>query len=175
MDTKTKLISAAEQLFDRHGFTATGMDKLTKAAGMSSRTLYKHAGSKTALITDVLKERHRRFLPLIEVDNVDALFDALEEWIRSESARGCLFLRAYGETGGDTPAITEAVLAHKARLYEKIQDIVAIETDGQEMSELAEQVLILYEGATAAAIYRGPEAIASAHKAASALLKQARS
>ena len=67
MDTKTKLISAAEQLFDRHGFTATGMDKLTKAAGMSSRTLYKHAGSKTALITDVLKERHRRFLPLIEV------------------------------------------------------------------------------------------------------------
>ena len=157
MDTKTKLISAAEQLFDRHGFTATGMDKLTKAAGMSSRTLYKHAGSKTALITDVLKERHRRFLPLIEVDSVDALFDALEE------------------TGGDTPAITEAVLAHKARLYEKIQDIVAIETDGQEMPELAEQILILYEGATAAAIYRSPEAIASAHKAASALLKQARS
>ncbi|CAD5275339.1 MULTISPECIES: TetR/AcrR family transcriptional regulator [Halomonadaceae] len=175
MDTKTKLISAAEQLFDRHGFTATGMDKLTKAAGMSSRTLYKHAGSKTALITEVLKERHRRFQPHIEVGSVDALFDALEEWIRSESARGCLFLRAYGETGGDTPAITEAVLAHKTRLYEKIQDIVAIETDGQEIPELAEQILILYEGATAAAIYRGPEAIASAHKAASALLKQARS
>lgn len=175
MDTKTKLISAAEQLFDRHGFTATGMDKLTKAAGMSSRTLYKHAGSKTALITEVLKERHRRFQPHIEVDSVDALFDALEEWIRSESARGCLFLRAYGETGGDTPAINDAVLAHKARLYDKIQDIVAIETDGQEMPELTEQILILYEGATAATIYRGPEAVVSAQKAALALLKQAQS
>lgn len=92
MDTKTKLISAAEQLFDRHGFTATGMDKLTKAASMSSRTLYKHAGSKTSLITNVLNERHRRFHQLMDVDSVDALFDALEEWIRIESARGCLFL-----------------------------------------------------------------------------------
>ena len=43
MDTKTKLISAAELLFDRHGFTATGMDKLTQAAGMSSRTLLRVA------------------------------------------------------------------------------------------------------------------------------------
>ncbi|BBI48892.1 hypothetical protein HORIV_13130 [Vreelandella olivaria] len=48
------------------------------------------------------------------------------------------------------------MLTHKARLYDKIQDIVAIENDGQEMPELAEQILILYEGATAAAIYRGP-------------------
>lgn len=175
MDTKTKLISAAERLFDRHGFTATGMDKLTQAAGMSSRTLYKHAGSKTALITEVLKERHRRFHQLMDVESVDALFAALEAWVRVESARGCLFLRAYGETGGDTPEITEAVLAHKARLYEKIQHIVAIETGGKETPELAEQLLILYEGATASAIYRGPEAITSARMAASALLQQVQS
>lgn len=175
MDTKTKLISAAEQLFDRHGFTATGMDKLTKSASMSSRTLYKHAGSKTSLITDVLKERHRRFHQLMDVDSVDALFAALEEWIRVESARGCLFLRAYGETGGDTPEITEAVLAHKAKLYEKIQHIVALETGDKATPELAEQLLILYEGATAAAIYRGLEAITSARNAALSLIKQARS
>lgn len=175
MDTKTKLISAAETLFDRHGFTATGMDRLTQAAGMSSRTLYKHAGSKTALIAAVLKERHRRFQQRLDVDNVEALFNELEEWVRTEGARGCLFLRAHGETGGDTAEITDAVLAHKATLYEKIQEIVFIETGSKRHSELAEQILVLYEGATAAAVYRGAEAIASARAAASALIQQARS
>ncbi|WP_339935491.1 TetR/AcrR family transcriptional regulator [Vreelandella glaciei] len=173
MDTKTKLISAAELLFDRHGFTATGMDKLTQAAGMSSRTLYKHAGSKTALINDVLTERHRRFQQCIEVDSVDALFCALEEWVRVEGSRGCLFLRAYGETGGDTPEIADALRAHKAALYEKIQEIVSLETSGRH-PELAEQLLVLFEGATATAVYRGANAITSARIAASALIQQAR-
>lgn len=173
MDTQTKLISAAERLFDRHGFTATGMDRLTKAAGMSSRTLYKHAGSKTALMTAVLTERDRRFLQRMQVDSVDALFNALEEWVRVEGCRGCLFLRAHGETGGDTPEITDTVLAHKAKLYEKIQDIVFIETGGKGHLQLAEQVLILFEGATAATTYRGAQAIASARAAASALIQQA--
>ena len=64
MDTKNKLISAAGSLFSRHGFNATGMDRLTQAAGMSSRTLYKHAGSKTALIVRVLEEEDGLLLAL---------------------------------------------------------------------------------------------------------------
>ncbi len=86
MDTRTKLLKAAESLFERHGFTATGMDRLTRGAGMSSRTLYKHAGSKTALIASVLTERDRRFLRHMEVDSLEGLFDALAEWIRTEGA-----------------------------------------------------------------------------------------
>lgn len=175
MDTKTKLISAAEHLFDRHGFTATGMDRLTQAAGMSSRTLYKHAGSKTALMAAVLTARDRRFLQRMEVNSVDALFDALEEWVRVEGCRGCLFLRAHGETGGDTPEIADAMLAHKKNLFEKIQEIIYLEVGHKNNPELAEQVLILFEGATAAATYRGAQAITSARAAASALILQARS
>lgn len=175
MDTKTKLISAAEHLFDRHGFTATGMDRLTQAAGMSSRTLYKHAGSKTALITAVLTERDRRFLRRLEVHSVDALFGALEDWVRVEGSRGCLFLRAHGETGGDIPEIAEAVSVHKARLCKRIQEIVTVETGGDGNRELAEQILILFEGATSAAIYRGAEAVATARDVAAALVERARS
>lgn len=84
MNIKNKLISAAESLFDRNGFTATGMDRLTQAAGISSRTLYKHAGSKSALIAKVLTERDKRFLRRLEVRSVDALFKALEDWVRVE-------------------------------------------------------------------------------------------
>lgn len=37
MDITTKLAAAADRLFDRHGYMATGMDRLTEAGGMSSR------------------------------------------------------------------------------------------------------------------------------------------
>ncbi len=170
MDTRTKLLKAAESLFERHGFTATGMDRLTRGAGMSSRTLYKHAGSKTALIASVLTERDRRFLEQMDVDSLEGLFDALADWIRTEGARGCLFLRAHGETGGDQAAITAALRAHKQALFERIQAIVAAETGGNNDPALAEQVMILHEGATAAAVYRGADAVARARDAAIALV-----
>ena len=174
MDIKTKLISAAESLFDRHGFTATGMDRLTQAAGMSSRTLYKHTGSKHSLIAKVLSERDKRFLRRLDVSSVDALFKALEDWVRVEGCRGCLFLRAYGETGGDVPEIAEAMAAHKAGIWNKILEVVALETNGRGDEQLAEQILLLFEGATATAIYRGANAIANARRAAVALVEQAR-
>ncbi|MDN7132237.1 TetR/AcrR family transcriptional regulator [Halomonas sp. MC140] len=173
MDIKTKLISAAESLFDRHGFTATGMDRLTQAAGMSSRTLYKHAGSKHSLIAKVLSERDKRFIRRLDVSSVDALFKALEDWVRVEGCRGCLFLRAYGETGGDIPEIAEAMAIHKAGIWNKIQKIVALETHGNGDELLAEQVLILFEGASATAIYRGANAVATARHCAVGLVKQA--
>lgn len=172
MDIKTKLISAAESLFDRHGFTATGMDRLTQAAGMSSRTLYKHAGSKHSLIAKVLSERDKRFLRRLDVSTVDALFKALEDWVRVEGCRGCLFLRAYGETGGDVPEIAEVMTVHKAALWNKIQEIVALETNGHGGEALAEQILVLFEGATATAIYRGADAVTTARRAAVTLIEQ---
>ncbi|WP_447554569.1 TetR/AcrR family transcriptional regulator [Vreelandella sp. EE22] len=175
MDIMGKLIKASEGLFDRHGFTATGMDKLTQGAGISSRTLYKHAGSKNALIARVLGERDKRFVRRLEVDSIDALFKALEDWVRVEGARGCLFLRAYGETGGDTPEIAEAVLAHKARVAEKIADLIALETGQADQATLVEQMIVLFEGATAAAIYRGEQAVVAARAAAATLLASSRS
>lgn len=66
---------------------ATGMDTLARAAGMSSRTLYKHAGSKTELIVAVLDERDRRFFEQIDRLEVSALFDALARWHAGSRAR----------------------------------------------------------------------------------------
>ncbi|SEB05078.1 TetR/AcrR family transcriptional regulator [Rubrimonas cliftonensis] len=175
MDQKAKLVAAAERLFDRHGFTATGMDRVTVLASMSSRTLYKLAGGKTALIAATLAERNRRFMQLLEVRSVDALFAALEDWVRVEGARGCLFLRAQGETGGDAPEISAAVMADKAAFRNRVAAIVAMETGGAGEAALTEQIVVLFEGATAAAVYRGPDAVAAARSAASVLVEAARS
>lgn len=169
----TKLITAAEKLFDRHGYMATGMDRLTEAAGMSSRTLYKHAGSKAQLMAAVLTERDRRFMRRIEVQSVDALFAALEDWVRAEGARGCLFLRARAETGGETPEIAETVTAHKTAFGARMREIVAVDL-GHDDPLLAEQVIVLCEGAIHAAIYSGPDAVSAARAAAAILVERAR-
>ncbi|PYE80876.1 TetR/AcrR family transcriptional regulator [Pseudoroseicyclus aestuarii] len=174
MDLTTKLTAAAERLFDRHGFMATGMDRLTEAAGMSSRTLYKNAGSKAALMARVLTQRDRRFMARLEVQTVDALFAALEDWVRVEGCRGCLFLRSRAETGGDTPEIAEAVAAHKEAFHRRVGEVVATDL-GCEDPVLAEQVLVLFEGATHAAVYRGAQTVSAAKAAAAILLERARS
>ncbi len=174
MDKRAELIAAADRLFDRHGFMATSMDQLTDAAGMSSRTLYKHIGSKTELIVAVLAERHQRFMRRMEVESVDALFAALEKWVATEGANGCLFLRAVGETGGDVPEVVDVMADHKAMLGLRIEQIVKTEVPGRHATDLAEQILVLFEGAMTASIYRGLYAVQSARQAATALIAQAR-
>ena len=168
------LVDAAERLFDRQGYMATGMDQLTRAAGMSSRTLYKHAGSKAQLMAAVLAERDRRFLDRIDVSSVEALFVALDDWIRAEGARGCLFLRSRAETGGTVPEIADAVAAHKTALRQRVTTILAAELGAAPDPLLAEQLLVLVEGATHAAVTLGPEAVAAARSAAAVLVAQAR-
>ena len=174
MDIRTKLITAAERLFDRHGFTATGMDRLTREAGLSSRTVYKHVGSKNALMAIVLSERDRRFMERLDVHSVDGLFAALEDWIQAEGARGCLFLRAHGETGGDTPEIEAALTAHKSVFRERLAHLVDLEVGRGGAPGITEQILVLFEGATAASVYRGSAAVTAARTAAATLIAQAR-
>ena len=176
MKTKTKLLTSAERLFDQQGFMATSMDQLTEAAQMSSRTLYKHTGGKTELVKTVLVARDERFMQIIDVQSIDDLFDALHTWTRTEGARGCLFLRAYGETGGKTAELNEVILRHKAAFQAQITNIICGElgADHPNLSLLADQILVLIEGATAAAIYRGADAITAAHQAAVTLIAQAK-
>src|SRR3546814_17642200 len=67
--------------------------------------------------------RDKRFFAQIQAAiSVDAIFKALENWMKTEDNLGCLFLRAYAETGGDTPKIADAVSAHKAAFWRKIRE-----------------------------------------------------
>lgn len=171
MNTKSQIVSSAERVFDHHGFAATGVDRLTEAAQVSSRTFYKHVGSKTALVAAVLDERSSRFFDEFEVRTVDGLFVALESWTTAVGARGCLFLRAEREMSGETPEISEVVAAYRRRLRLLIDRVVEAEIGRRGCHELAEQVLVLFEGATSAAIYRGSVAIRAARSAAATLVE----
>ncbi|MCF8611728.1 TetR/AcrR family transcriptional regulator [Gordonia sp. HY285] len=167
--TRERILTAVEPVFDRHGFAGVGVDRLTAAAGVSSRTLYKHLGSKTGLVAAVLGARGERFARAFDVLTVDELFNALATWVRTEGSHGCLFLRAMGEDGGSVPEISAAVAEYRELLYSVVTRVVEYET-GTADELLVEQLLVLFEGATSTASYRGPRAVESARTAAQRLV-----
>ena len=145
MDIRQNLLAAAERQFYDHGFAATGMDAVARAAGMSSRTLYKHAGSKVELIVAVLDARDRRFFDYVERCEVAALFEAHVRWIADQGAQGCLFLRALGETGGAQPEIAAAVRRHKDRMRAWI-DAAVLAAIGRADPVLAARIVLRLPG-----------------------------
>jgi AcrR family transcriptional regulator len=174
MDTRSKIVFTAEYLFYQQGFVITGIDEVAHAAEVSTRTLYKHVGSKNELIALVLGERNKRAMRKLKTESIVELFSALEKWVKKEGNKGCMFLRAYTEAGGNAPSIVEAVSTHKSTFREIIREIVTKEIGGRENAELVDQILILFEGSVALAIYRGIAAFAPARNAALKLIELAR-
>ncbi|MDV3128363.1 TetR/AcrR family transcriptional regulator [Mycobacterium sp. 21AC1] len=168
---KSHIVVSAEQVFDRDGFTATGVDSVAAAAGVSSRTLYKHVGSKSALVAAVLEQRESRFFGELDANDVDGLFAALEAWTIAVGTRGCLFFRAESETGGTDPAIAQAVESYRHNLVDLVRDLVEAEVGDRNSGLLSEQILVLIEGCVSAATYRGIASIRAARSAAATLIR----
>lgn len=166
---RDRIITSTEPVFDLHGFAGSGVDRLTEAAGVSSRTLYKHLGSKSGLVAAVLDARRERFAQFFDVATIDELFNALARWVRSEGARGCLFLRAAGEDGASFPEVSAAVAQYRELLHQVMRRVIQHET-GSADEQLAEQLLVLFEGATSAASYDGKRAIDAARTAGTCLV-----
>ena len=158
MDINAHLLSSAEYIFDRDGFNATGMGRLIRESGLSSRTVYRYVVSKNALMAQVLEKRQQRFFELADFSSTEALFGSLRDWFAREGTRGCLFFRVQAETGGHIAEITAVVAAYHKKLRDSIADLVVREV-GRADDELVDQLLALFEGATTAATYRGTAVI----------------
>ncbi|MBM6590513.1 TetR/AcrR family transcriptional regulator [Brevibacterium sp. RIT 803] len=169
--TRTDIVASCEPVFDRHGFAATGMDTLTEAANVSTRTLYKHLGSKAGLTVAVLEARMERFFSTCTASTFDELLTDLERWIEAEGARGCLFLRAQGEADALSAGagVSTVVAEYRQRLRSLIGRLVISEL-GREDETVSDELLIIFEGATSTASYLGPQAIIAARSAASTVL-----
>jgi AcrR family transcriptional regulator len=50
LDTKTKILDTAEQLFAKHGFAATSLRTVIKEAGVNTASVHYHFGSREGLI-----------------------------------------------------------------------------------------------------------------------------
>lgn len=180
MDKRAEIIAAAADSFEAHGFHGIGIDRVLAPSGASTRTLYKHFGSKDGLVLAVLEERHRRFAARLAAadqegaDPIAILFDTLRHWLEEQGARGCMLLRARAEYA----AASEAVVALVRQRKEEFRRMIAVRVAaslGREDAALATRIWLLFEGATAAASVAGPAVVDEAKAAAASLVLAAAS
>jgi len=177
MDKKTDMAASAAQLFAREGLRGIGVDHISACVGASTRTLYKHFGSRDGLVIAALESRHAAFMALLQHDDaaigsIASLFDTLERWSAEFGASGCLLLRAGNEYRGANDDIVALVRRQKAAFFTEITRRVK-HALGHDDPLLSSQIWILFEGATAIASLDNTAIIRAARAAAASLMAHA--
>jgi len=175
---KEHLLNVAHQLFNEHGYHATGIDKILAEAGVSKATLYKYFPKKEALILQVLQRRHDQLAATFEQAITDAsnqpfpalaLFDVLDDWFNSDDFFGCNFSKASGEYPDKQDDIHQYAAWHKESV--KILIVDSLPFNKYKNTELADGLTLLMDGAIIAAQVKGDKKAAKkAKKIAEALL-----
>jgi AcrR family transcriptional regulator len=168
------ILKGAERAFEAEGFRGIGVDKVLAQSGASTRTLYKHFGSRDGLVIEVLRHRHLAFMKLLNeadaLDPVGELFEIQRQWTTEHKNSGCMFLRAQGEYAAISADIAAVVNDHKKQFETEIGRRVEIAI-GRPDANLAMQIWLLFEGATALASLRGTLALETAKDAATHLVR----
>src|SRR5262249_28582548 len=128
----TRIAAVAAERFHACGITATGVDELSRSAGVSKRTLYQRFGSKGGRITPAHEAldlpAYRMFTDAIERDvddpreQLDAFFAQLEPILGSPDFRGCPFTNAASELPDPSHPAHAVVRRHKKRLGRWLRD-----------------------------------------------------
>lgn len=177
MEKQQEIIEGAERAFEAEGFRGIGVDKILAHSGASTRTLYKHFGSRDGLVIEVLKHRHLAFMELLREadpsDPVGQLFEIQRRWTDGHINSGCMFLRAHGEYAAISAEITAVVDDHKRQFGTEIGRRLEIAL-GFPDADLAMQIWLLFEGATALLGLRGTLALDTGKEAAALLIRARR-
>jgi AcrR family transcriptional regulator len=160
---RERVLATAAQLFYERGFHAVGVDLIIERAGVAKTTLYRHFSSKDDLIVAYLEDANSRFWAWFDagIDPTAAprqrlvgLFDAVEQLATSPACLGCTFQAAAAEfPEPDHPGHATA-LTHKQAVRARLCQLAA-DTGAPDAAGLADALLLLMDGAFAAArMYR---------------------
>src|SRR3984893_17859947 len=59
---RERILQAAYELFSRQGIRAVGIDAIVESSGVARMTLYRHFGSKDAMVLAFLERREERWI-----------------------------------------------------------------------------------------------------------------
>jgi AcrR family transcriptional regulator len=178
---RDRLLAAADELFYEEGVHTVGIDRVIERAGVAKATLYSTFGSKDELVKAYLARRHAsrqeritRKLERYETprERLLGVFDALGELAAESGYRGCAFINASAESpsGSAVEEVSDEARAWVRSLFSALaREAGAADPDG-----LADQLVLLYDGATVGArMDRDPAAALTARTVATALVDSA--
>lgn len=178
---KGEIVAKALKVFYSSGFHATGMDTLVREIGISKTSIYKHFSSKEDLIAAVLTLRDENFRAWLfermardssdPLDQILTLFEALDEWFRSDDFRGCMFINAAAEFPDPKDPIRSQVADHKEEVRAHLESLL-IAAGYDDAKVMSRKLALLKEGAISAAyLSHSTSAAQEASDIAKALLR----
>jgi AcrR family transcriptional regulator len=180
---RDRLIDTAITLFNRYGFHATGVDRIVAVAKVAKKTLYAHFPSKEDLILAALSRKRAafadKFLPEVLAsaeeprERLLGIFELAKSWFADPDFCGCIFINAAVEYSEPGHPINTSAREFKTLLRDFARDQAA--AGGVEDPELlADQIALLFEGATTVAQVSGrPDAATTARTIATQLIETA--
>ena len=180
---RERLIDTAIALFNRYGFHATGVDRIVAAAKVAKKTLYAHFPSKEELILAALARKEaafaEKFLPEVAAASDDpkerllTLFEMAKSWFNDPDFFGCIFVNAVVEYSEPGHPINACARRFKTLLRGFARE-QAKRGGAADADLLADQIALLFEGATTVAqVSARPDAATTAKQIAEILIDAA--
>lgn len=180
---RDRILTTASELFYQEGVHNVGIDRIIAESGVAKMSLYNHFKSKDALIAACLEmQRHdwriwfqgaiARHAEASGQPSILAVFDALKEWFEQSNFRGCAFINSAVELVHPEHPAYQVSLEHQQAVTDYMLALVK-EANLPNPEELADQIMILIQGATVVAMMQGHSQSADQAKAAAAVLIEA--
>ena len=178
---RERLLAAAESLFYEEGINTVGIDRVIERAGVAKASLYDCFGSKDELIRSYLQARKEarqarivNYLARFDTpaERLLGVFDLLAESFAEPNFRGCAFVRASAESrsGSSVKGVCDDLRGWLRELFTGL----ANDAGAADPARLAQQWVILYDGASVSAqMDHNPGAAAAARSVAAAILDAA--
>ena len=156
---RERLLAASDELFYAEGIHTVGIDRVLEKANVAKGSLYYNfAGGKDELVEAYLANRHGIWQARVESginaqsdprDRILAVFDALGDLFARPDFRGCAFMNATAEARPDSIEM-QAADRFRSWLHE-LFGTLAEEAAVPDPQRLAQQLVVLYDGATTTA------------------------
>jgi AcrR family transcriptional regulator len=166
-----RILKTADRLFYVRGIRAVGVDTIAAEIGISKRTLYNYFPSKDALIVAYLTRRLKptETTDLPPTEQILGDFNRLERAFAATGFRGCAFVNAVAELSEPEHAANKLAVAYKEQRRTWFRRLLS-QLDVPDSDGLATHLMLLVDGAIAAALVRGDPKMARAAREAALVL-----
>jgi AcrR family transcriptional regulator len=159
---RERLLEKATDLLYREGVQSVGINRIVAQAEVALMTLYRQFGDKDKLVAAALEHWSTQWLHWlaehIDRDNGDpevrfaGLWDALEEWFKSEGFHGSFIASAATELRGEPDHPAHRVIeGHRMAMRHLLEDL-AKAAGAHDPVELATHLQVIIDGATSVAV-----------------------
>jgi AcrR family transcriptional regulator len=173
--TRERILDAATQLFYAHGLRSVSADRIVTQVGITKVTFYRHFPTKDDLIVAYLERRAKWERDAIQGARSAApgepavalrmIVDGIGQESCSPGFRGCPFINAAAEYADPDHPVRLVVDAHRRWFKQAIEDFLG-ELGLTDSSDVADQLVILRDGAMVSGYLGDPRTVGDALYAA---------